>query len=64
MGNMSERAIRYEQRRKQRRQRRIFRAALGVVLVLGAIFWALHVINSRSNPGGSSMPVDTASIQF
>jgi hypothetical protein len=64
MENLSERAIRYRQRRKQRRHRRILRATLGAVLVLGLIFLALHMINSRSTPGASGVADDNVAVHF
>ena len=64
MGNLSERAIRHRQRRKQRRYRLILRATLGLALVLGLLFLALHMINSRSPSGGAGVSDDNVAFHF
>lgn len=64
MGNLSEREIRYRQRRKQRRYRRILRATLGVVIVFGVILLVLHRLNSRSTPGAPGVSDDNVAVHF
>jgi hypothetical protein len=64
METLSERAIRHRLRRKQRLQRRILRVTLGTALVLGLIFLALHMINSRSAPSASGVSDDNVAVHF
>ena len=64
METLSERAIRHRLRRKQRLQRRILRVTLGTALVLGLIFLALHMINSRSTPSASGVSDDNVAVHF